>query len=351
MITIFPPISETNYEKVETFADLPPAEKNTDITYIVKNSSGSAFLFNKKNSGLYHSDGLVWNFIGNSVAIEDGIVSAESVWSSSKVSTIFDNIFSTKVDKVEGKDLSTNDFTTELKNMLEFKKVKSVDVNAMSSGFVVTYTDDSTNEISFPVPQGEMNYTEIDTYENLDLPGNAVFQIRIVKNATGTYEAKNRKEAGMYWSDSEKWNFIGNSLKLDDETTSKEATYSSSKIEERLDEKADAIQLICAEDIGGHRAVYSDAEDKVHIYNAMDFFPIVGVTVTSGVVDTPVTIKTSGLLNFQGWEFEVNAPVYVQSNGTLSTTVPDDVTYLVTVGVANSATSLTLSSNLIIKKG
>lgn len=52
-----------------------------------------------------------------------------------------------KVDKVEGKGLSTNDFTNELKTLLETKKVKDVDSD-VDGNIIVTYTDDTTSEIA-----------------------------------------------------------------------------------------------------------------------------------------------------------------------------------------------------------
>ena len=47
---------------VTTFANLPPAASHDGELYYVQNPTGSIFLFNKKQAGLYLSDGVDWNF-------------------------------------------------------------------------------------------------------------------------------------------------------------------------------------------------------------------------------------------------------------------------------------------------
>ena len=78
-------ILEINYTEVNTFADLPLASSKPNETYIVKQASGTWFLGTQKKAGLYYSDGVTWNYMGNNVSIDDTITSNESVWSSSKV--------------------------------------------------------------------------------------------------------------------------------------------------------------------------------------------------------------------------------------------------------------------------
>ena len=53
-----------------------------------------------------------------------------------------------KVDKVTGKDLSTNDFTDTLKTLLELKKVKDVTTDALNDRLVITYTDDTVSNLN-----------------------------------------------------------------------------------------------------------------------------------------------------------------------------------------------------------
>jgi len=51
------------YAEVNTFADLPMATENTGKICVVKNATG-ILLINKKQRGLYRSDGLAWQRLG-----------------------------------------------------------------------------------------------------------------------------------------------------------------------------------------------------------------------------------------------------------------------------------------------
>ena len=53
-----------------------------------------------------------------------------------------------KVDKVTGKDLSTNDLTNELLTLLTTNKVKSIATDALNDKLVVTYTDDTVANLN-----------------------------------------------------------------------------------------------------------------------------------------------------------------------------------------------------------
>lgn len=53
-----------------------------------------------------------------------------------------------KVDKVTGKDLSTNDLTNELLTLLTTNKVKSIATDALNGKLVVTYTDDTVANLN-----------------------------------------------------------------------------------------------------------------------------------------------------------------------------------------------------------
>lgn len=59
-----------------------------------------------------------------------------------------DDLFDTKVDKVTGKQLSTNDLTNELLTLLTTNKVKNVTTDAVNDKLVITYTDDTTSELN-----------------------------------------------------------------------------------------------------------------------------------------------------------------------------------------------------------
>jgi hypothetical protein len=64
------------------------------------------------------------------------------------VSTAAQTALGDKVDKVTGKDLSTNDFTDTLKTLLELKKVKDVTTDALNDRLVITYTDDTVANLN-----------------------------------------------------------------------------------------------------------------------------------------------------------------------------------------------------------
>ena len=90
MITTFPPQKTgTSYTETNTYADLPtPGSDNAGKVYIVKTTTGVWVLGTKKNAGLYRSDGVSWNYLGNSVSIDDSQSSLDSVWSSIKVESL-----------------------------------------------------------------------------------------------------------------------------------------------------------------------------------------------------------------------------------------------------------------------
>ena len=103
----FPPINTSSYSIVNTYAELPNAEQQSNKIFIVKTSTGSAFLFNKRNAGLYYSNGVVWSFMGNTAMIDDSASSTEKVYSSAKILTLLSNsggsVYAQQVTELEGK--------------------------------------------------------------------------------------------------------------------------------------------------------------------------------------------------------------------------------------------------------
>lgn len=53
------------YPQVDTFADLPAANTKTDKIYVVEQASGDWYTFNRKDAGLYHSNGVTWTKLNN----------------------------------------------------------------------------------------------------------------------------------------------------------------------------------------------------------------------------------------------------------------------------------------------
>lgn len=56
--------SGATYQEVNTFAELPAASSNNGNIYVVRESTGS-YVLNRKEAGLYYSNGTVWRRLGN----------------------------------------------------------------------------------------------------------------------------------------------------------------------------------------------------------------------------------------------------------------------------------------------
>jgi hypothetical protein len=81
-------VNRLSYPQVNTFADLPLASTMTGCLNVVLTSTGAWYTFNRKEAGLYYSDGITWTRLGNYISIiDDGVVSTDMVWSSNKVNT------------------------------------------------------------------------------------------------------------------------------------------------------------------------------------------------------------------------------------------------------------------------
>lgn len=94
------PTYEINYTEVATYADLPAASTQPNETYIVRQASGTWLLGTKKKAGLYYSNGVDWAYMGNSVSIDDSLVSNESVWSSDKTNATIGGIIDDTVPAI-----------------------------------------------------------------------------------------------------------------------------------------------------------------------------------------------------------------------------------------------------------
>lgn len=58
-------VGGASYEEVNTFADLPAASGHTDEIYVVLTDTGNWYTFNRKDAGLYYSNGSSWVHLGN----------------------------------------------------------------------------------------------------------------------------------------------------------------------------------------------------------------------------------------------------------------------------------------------
>lgn len=95
--------------RVDSVDTLP----NTD------NKSGDVYLVGAEgadNFAEYYWTGTLWDFMGQTTTVDlSNYYTKDATYSKTEV----DNLLAAKVDKVEGKGLSTEDFTTELKTKLE----------------------------------------------------------------------------------------------------------------------------------------------------------------------------------------------------------------------------------------
>ena len=93
--------------------DSVDALPNTD------NKSGDVYLVGAEdadNFAEYYWTGTLWDFMGQTTSIDlSNYYTKDVTYNKTEV----DNLLAAKVDKVEGKGLSTEDFTTELKTKLE----------------------------------------------------------------------------------------------------------------------------------------------------------------------------------------------------------------------------------------
>ena len=174
----FPP--KQSYNEVDEYASLPLASDSTNRIYVVKNASGSVFLLNKKNAGLYYSNGVTWNFMGNSVKIDDSTASSESTYSSNKIMAVvasvggslhaqnvaeiegmFKTAYATMYTEYDYSDVSVSTirvYTDSGKGTAVFTKsityssgrVSSTDLLDIGSGYrvVTTYVYDGTGTIT-----------------------------------------------------------------------------------------------------------------------------------------------------------------------------------------------------------
>jgi len=70
-----------------------------------------------------------------------------------------DSALGAKVDKVTGKGLSANDLTDTLLTLLNLKKVKNVTTDAVNNWLVITYTDDTTSNLTISDIVTDVNVT------------------------------------------------------------------------------------------------------------------------------------------------------------------------------------------------
>lgn len=92
---------------------------SVDVLPNTDNKSGDVYLVGAEdadNFAEYYWTGTLWDFMGQTTTVDlSNYYTKDATYNKTEV----DNLLAAKVDKVEGKGLSTEDFTTELKTKLE----------------------------------------------------------------------------------------------------------------------------------------------------------------------------------------------------------------------------------------
>jgi hypothetical protein len=102
------------------------------------------------------------------------------------------------------------------------------------------------------------------------------------------------------------------------------------------------LTRVANDDLGGHRAVISNEDgtiDYADSSNLNHLGKVLGVSVQSVLEGESVNVIRGGLLEFEGWSWDVNLPVYLAQNGLL-TQNPVSAGFSQIVGFAESPTGL-----------
>ena len=107
---------------------------------------------------------------------------------------------------------------------------------------------------------------------------------------------------------------------------------------------ASSLTKVAGENLSGHRAVCVKSDGKVYYADASDIATkgVLGVTQNAVSANENVTVMTYGQLsNVGGWTFTAGNPVFVTSNGQISSTV-SGTAYVCAVGLAISADTINI---------
>lgn len=99
---------------------------------------------------------------------------------------------------------------------------------------------------------------------------------------------------------------------------------------------------VAEDDLGGHRAVVSNEDGSVNYAdntNLDHLGKVLGVTTSAITAGNEVKIVRGGLINFEGWSWDVDLPVYLATNGLL-TQNPASSGFSQIIGFAESPTGL-----------
>lgn len=106
-----------------------------------------------------------------------------------------------------------------------------------------------------------------------------------------------------------------------------------------------AIVRVAQNAIGGHRIVRA-VVGEVDIATAMDAAhgdDLLGITTHAAVQGAPVQVLTSGAITEPSWSWTPGEPLFLGENGLMTHTPPADPAFEVTVGFAETPTTVFLS--------
>lgn len=113
---------------------------------------------------------------------------------------------------------------------------------------------------------------------------------------------------------------------------------------------ASSLTKVAGENLSGHRAVCVKSDGKVYYADSSDIATkgVLGVTQNAVSANENVTVMTYGQLsNVGGWSFTAGNPVFVASNGQISSTV-SGTAYVCAVGLAISDDTINIEVQPII---
>jgi hypothetical protein len=102
------------------------------------------------------------------------------------------------------------------------------------------------------------------------------------------------------------------------------------------------LRRVANADLGGHRAVISNLDgtiDYADSSNLLHLGKLLGIIVQAVLQGEEVDVIRGGLLEFEGWNWDVDLPVYLAENGLL-TQNPATSGFSQIVGFAQSPTGL-----------
>lgn len=107
-----------------------------------------------------------------------------------------------------------------------------------------------------------------------------------------------------------------------------------------------SLEAIANSNISGHKAVMYDSAGQVQVADSTilsNMNRVIGITTGAVVTGATATIQGSGSIDHAGWSFTPNAPVFLGLSGTLTQSLPPGTLFVLPIGVATSATRLSIN--------